>query len=56
MNEFTKEELEIIYLNLCVNDKTKHVLQKVGALIENYCEHEWGIFDPRYCIICKKEF
>jgi len=36
MSDFTKEELKIIYLNLCVNDKTKIVLNKLEQLIINY--------------------
>ncbi len=35
MNEFrfTKEELEIIYLNLCVNPKTADILNKLQVII-----------------------
>lgn len=40
MNDFTKNELKIIYLNLCDNEKTKDVLIKVGSMFINYCEHE----------------
>ncbi len=40
MNDFTKEELGIIYCNLCINPKTKDVLAKIESLVENYCEHE----------------
>jgi len=31
---FTKEELEIIYLNLCVNPKTADILNKLATIIE----------------------
>jgi hypothetical protein len=41
MNEFTKEELKIIYRNLCVNDKTQEILKKIEQLHQNYCEHNW---------------
>lgn len=40
MNDFTKEELQIIFLNLCVNDKTKNVLEKVGVILDKYFDHE----------------
>ncbi len=39
MNDFTKEELAIIYCNLCVNPKTKDILIKLQSMIDNYCEH-----------------
>jgi hypothetical protein len=41
MNDFTKEELVIIYCNLCVNTKTKDILIKLQSMIDMYCEHEW---------------
>jgi len=41
MNDFTKEELGIIFCNLAVNDKTKEVLGKISNMFENYhCNHE----------------
>ncbi len=40
LNDFTKAELNIIYINLCVNAHTKEVFKKLGEIIDNYCEHE----------------
>lgn len=40
MNDFTKEELKIIAINLCVNEKTLKVLEKLQSMIDNYCKHE----------------
>jgi hypothetical protein len=46
MTDFTKEELECIYLNLCVNDKTTPVMRKLEMMIEDLreaspnCEHK----------------
>jgi len=39
MNEFTKEELKVIYLNLCINEKTNELVGKIARMIENYCYH-----------------
>jgi hypothetical protein len=33
MNDFTKSELEIIFLNLCMNPRTKEVLLKLESMI-----------------------
>lgn len=44
MNDFTKEELIIVAINLCCNDeKTAELLNKINLMIENYCEHDWQI-------------
>ncbi len=40
MNDLTKEELEIIGLNLCLNPKTYPIINKIQAMIQNYCEPE----------------
>ena len=59
MNDFTKEELGIIFCNLCVTDKTEDVLKKVGEMFENYCDHEWenhccGCTNSIVCSKCDK--
>jgi glutaredoxin-related protein len=36
MNDFTKEELKIIAINLCINEKTLKVLEKLQSMIQNY--------------------
>jgi hypothetical protein len=55
MNDFTKEELGIIYCNLCINPKTKDVLAKIESLFENYCEHIEEYEDLNYQPMrCKK--
>jgi hypothetical protein len=53
MNDFTKEELEIIYLNLCVNPKTHDILKKIEGLHQNYCEHE--LTASGYCKKCQRK-
>lgn len=70
MNDFTKEELQIIHLDICVyinKSKITNVPQnhldlrdKVNSMIENYCEHKWentccGCWVANICCIkCKK--
>lgn len=62
MNDFTKEELGIIYCNLCINPKTKDILIKLQSMIENYCDHEgfykfnYGEHTINYCDKCKCTF
>ncbi len=51
MNDFTKEELRIILLDMNINIIKTTVLtvsksyvdlrNKVESMIDNYCEHEW---------------
>lgn len=52
MNDFTKEELNIIYLDMTIYAKknvpplkeaSSHLdlKNKIQSLIDNYCEHEW---------------
>ena len=36
MNDFTKDELKTIILNLCVNPKTNDVFFKIKDMIKNY--------------------
>ena len=66
MNDFTKEELQIILLDMDINIKKAPPLKpspiyielrsKVELMINNYCEHEWRCFDDQYntreCIKC----
>ncbi len=51
MNDFTKEELGIIYCNLAVNDKTKDVLCRITNMYENYCEHESEPLPQEVCCV-----
>lgn len=46
MNDFTKEELQIIYANSnpCVSDEMRPILDKIQSMIDNYCEHEWAYY------------
>lgn len=39
MNDFTKEELKIIAINLCFNENTSDILNKLNSMIDNYCDH-----------------
>lgn len=45
MNDFTKEELKIMYCNLCMNPRTEEILIKIQSMIENYCEHDFDMTD-----------
>jgi hypothetical protein len=55
MNDFSKEELGIIYCNLCANPKTKDILSKLQDMIDNYCEHPICYIDYDYQTTrCKK--
>lgn len=41
MNDFTKDELKIIAINLCCNEHTLELLNKINSMIDNYkCSHE----------------
>lgn len=62
MNDFTKEELSYIYDELDSNySELKNIplMNKVEAMIENYCEHEFmeymhGAAAIPYCNKCKR--
>ncbi len=65
MNDFTKEELQIIHLDICVYLNKSTLLQppqhhidlrdKVAEMIDNYCDHEkGGIEHIEFMDICKK--
>jgi hypothetical protein len=51
MNDFTKEDLLIIYLDMCTYVEQKKILKeshthkelrlKVQSMIDNYCEHDF---------------
>ncbi len=51
MNEFTKDELQIIHLDMTtyinrtpiLNESPSHkaLRDKVEGMIDNYCDHEW---------------
>ena len=71
MNEFTKEELNLLNNALCVYlegaspIEVEHLQDKVQSLIDNYCEHEhkqYSIGDSRpmimthECLKCGKDF
>lgn len=58
MNDFTKEELQIIHLDMTIYAKKTHLLKespshqalrdKVQSMIDNYCEHEFiATTDPK---------
>jgi hypothetical protein len=58
MNDFTKEELKIIYLNCCNNTQTEIILKKIGSIIEHYCDHK-NYYDHlpvkvKKCLTCNK--
>ncbi len=68
MNDFTKDELQIIHLDMTVYvNRTpmlkespihKELRDKIQSLIENYCEHEFhpviGSFQIDSCHKCMK--
>ena len=51
MNDFTKEELEIlvyslyggIYDDFPVPEENKILQTKIQFMIDNYCEHDWEV-------------
>lgn len=53
VNDFTKEELKIIFLNLCVNEKTDGIFRKISRMISTKCEHV-GLFKSGEEIYCAK--
>ncbi len=62
MNDFTKEELELIcqFFNIAIEDfqepdETYKLRDKIQSMIDNYCEHTWQeIFNERTYSQCKK--
>lgn len=56
MNDFTKEELIIMYHNFSdtefrgTNDKLNSIRQKIKSMIDNYCEH--GLLKNLVCLEC----
>lgn len=71
MNDFTKEELQILFLemNISINrhkDLIKVALSyqslkdKIESMIDDYCEHDWKkgvhLFNDIYCTKCPKHF
>ena len=64
MNDFTKEELQIIFLHLCVTPVTTPIIDKITSMIDDYCEHEndvWPLYTAkgdtpcaRFCYDCNK--
>lgn len=70
MNDFTKEELEDLYIAMRIidnlsydlpSDKDPYVLkEKIQSMIDNYCEHDWRkgvhLFNDVYCTKCKLHF
>lgn len=70
MNEFTKEELKILFLELNIAIRNwgeskdlknyPKLKDKIQSMIDNYCEHEWykgvHLFDYVYCTKCNIRF
>jgi hypothetical protein len=67
MNDFTKEELQIIRLDMTtyinrtpmLNESPSHkaLRDKVERMIDNFCEHEWVVETKEFNLknaICKK--
>ena len=58
MNEFTKDELQNIYELMDMNGACRllELKAKVKSMIDNYCEHEFVIYNKEYnhveCIKC----
>lgn len=58
MNDFTKEELQLIYdnSNPCVSDEMRPILDKTKLMIDNYCEHDprdtFGPIGMYHCPVC----
>lgn len=54
MNDFTKDELEIILLDMNINIRRTTVLtvaktyfelrDKIQSMIDNYCKHKWAVY------------
>jgi len=62
MNDFTKEELSILYrslnhmleINYFIQPSSFELLNKIQSLIDNYCEHENGGELEIFIDVCKK--
>jgi len=64
MNEFTKEELQIIHLDMTTyvnrtpmlseSPSHKALRDKVEFMIDNYCEHDWRYTQHDQPIDCRK--
>lgn len=60
MNDFTKDELERIYISVHVAnilrdfDGANSLKHKIQSMIDNYCEHDWEITGYRHdrCTKC----
>ena len=57
MNEFTKEELEDIYISLDGDDSIcfvgEELLTKIQSMIDNHCEHINAVINEQLkCIHC----
>jgi len=57
MNDFTKEELTLMFIVLPPVDATKLLKDKIQSMIDNYCEHSklHTARDAVYCENCSKE-
>lgn len=47
MNDFTKDELELIYLYVKGNIRTWPLADKIQSMLDNYCEHRKDVY-PLY--------
>lgn len=59
MNDFTKDELVIMYIGVPPVPATLELKNKLESMIENYCEHEWNYNQhemPIDCYKCKKAY
>lgn len=66
MNDFTKEELQIIFLEMNISiNRHKDLLKvapsyqalrdKIESMIDNYCDHDWNeTFSEREYFRCSK--
>ncbi len=52
MNDFTKEELQIIREKMCIPYDNDYICRKLQSMIENYCEHE-NSCEGYNCTECK---
>jgi hypothetical protein len=44
MNDFSKEELELLQTALSEIDYSNPLWEKIQSMIDNYCEHEWEFY------------
>lgn len=65
MNDFTKEELLIIYywaidrleavgIDFFREEGHDKVYEKIQSMIENYCEHEWNTNTHDFMLYCSR--